>query len=126
MSKKLEEILPRNISPPYLSNIAEVKHVQLDPSEKDGRFLILCSDGLLDLYMYDPIGRILKTLEQIVEIIACVVSEYKDSDGSGGNAAAHLLRHALGGDDEDKVSQLLTVEMDERWIDDVTILVQNI
>jgi len=41
------------------------------------------------------------------------------------NLALRLLRHALGGDDYETVSQLLQGEPEEEaWIDDVTIIVQ--
>lgn len=42
------------------------------------------------------------------------------------NAALTLLRDAIGGDDIHMVSRNLTVEMEERWMDDITVLVQMI
>lgn len=41
------------------------------------------------------------------------------------NAAVHLLRDAIGADDISRSSANLTVEMDERWIDDTTIIVHR-
>jgi pyruvate dehydrogenase phosphatase len=37
----------------------------------------------------------------------------------------HLLRDAIGADDISRSSANLTVEMDERWIDDTTIIVHR-
>ena len=42
------------------------------------------------------------------------------------NGALRILREGLGGDDEDKVAQILTVEMDGKWLDDITTLVHRI
>lgn len=123
LRSKLADFLPLNITPPYLSNIADVKHVKLDSSEKDGRFLIMCSDGLTDLYMYDSDDQNLTTLEEIADYIVTVVGNRADPRS---NAALYLLRDALGGDDEDKVSRFLTVEMIDKWMDDVTVLVQSL
>ena len=43
-----------------------------------------------------------------------------------GNLALSLLRDGLGGGDVRLVSQKLTVEMEEKWMDDVTIIVQRL
>jgi len=43
-----------------------------------------------------------------------------------GNLALSLLRDGLGGDDIRLISQKLTVEMEEKWMDDVTIIVQRL
>jgi len=43
-----------------------------------------------------------------------------------GNLALALLRDGLGGDDIHLVSQKLTVEMEEKWMDDVTMIVQRL
>ena len=51
-----------------------------------------------------------------------------DLDGADkkNNMALKLLREALGGEDRDKVSTVLTLDMDEAWIDDTSIVVQTI
>lgn len=46
-----------------------------------------------------------------------------DSRTGDENRALRLLRDALGGD-EDNVSRMLMRESMERWIDDITVLVQ--
>lgn len=78
-------------------------------------FLILCSDGLTDLF------------DQTVEpnrwahIVGSALMTSKSV--SPKNAAAALLRTAFGGDDAVLVSRLLTVEMTNRWMDDTTVVV---
>lgn len=42
------------------------------------------------------------------------------------NAALCVLKDIMGGDDVHVVSRNLTVEMEERWMDDTTILVQKL
>lgn len=41
------------------------------------------------------------------------------------NLALRLLRDAVGGDDTELVSRNLTLEMEDKWMDDITILVQR-
>lgn len=109
----VEAFITRNLTPPYVSHIADVRHIALD-KEKDYR-LIMCSDGLTDLYA----GR--KDLG--------VLKDWFDMLGetsSAGNRALTLLRDGLGGDNLDKVSQFLTVECPEKWLDDITVLVQEL
>lgn len=54
-----------------------------------------------------------------------IAGQALDLDRSS-NGALSLLRDVLGGDDTQMVSRNLTVEMDERWMDDTTILIQRI
>lgn len=49
----------------------------------------------------------------------------QQGNGSAVNLAVHLLREAIGGADIHRVSANLTVEMDERWMDDTTIIVHR-
>lgn len=46
--------------------------------------------------------------------------------GGPGNLALSLLRDALGGNEIERVSRMITVEMSFRWMDDTTILVQRL
>ncbi len=81
------------------------------------RFLILASDGLQFLYddvivpdlWTDVVGRTIGG----VDVVA----------GGTKNPALSLLRDALGGTDVKQVSSMLTVELEERWMDDTTIVV---
>lgn len=136
VSSKLEHFLPHNKSPPYLSALADIKHVALQPSTANASesFLILCSDGLVDLYEHTNARR--PTLEEILTQWVHILGERMDSRGakvSDGadkeNAALVLLRHALmagGADDPDRLAQMLTVEIPCRWMDDTTVLVQTL
>ncbi|THH16583.1 hypothetical protein EW146_g4080 [Bondarzewia mesenterica] len=114
------DYIARIISPPYVSSTPDVYHLPL-PRGTPGRprdfFLLMCSDGLADLYdersRMDMANRWVRT-----------IGRYLDSRGRG-NVALHLLRDALGGEDTRLVSRYLTVEMEEKWMDDVTIMVQR-
>ncbi|THH08376.1 hypothetical protein EW145_g2739 [Phellinidium pouzarii] len=123
ISTPLEEILPRIKTPPYVSATPDVNHIVLkdafSASQADSttpndqrRFLIMCSDGLVDLLNNEP------EPERWARVVGKALSS---SDGS--NAASALLRHAFGGENAVEVSRLLTVEMCERWMDDTTIVV---
>jgi pyruvate dehydrogenase phosphatase len=116
----LEEFIPRNLTPPYISNRAEVEHIDLQAPGNG--FLIMCSDGLIDLYLYDE-TRGLNTMKMIAEHVVEVVAEGSQLDG---NTALFLLREALGGNDKIKVSRLVPVSMKEKWMDDTTVLVQSL
>ncbi|KDQ57569.1 hypothetical protein JAAARDRAFT_130764 [Jaapia argillacea MUCL 33604] len=115
ISTAIQEFLPRNISPPYLTANADVQHVNLVSIEGTERFLIMCSDGLVDLY--DAPNLDVELAERWIRIV---------SDANGENRALSLLRDSLGGTDEKKVSRMMTVEMDSRWMDDVTLVVQRV
>ncbi|KAF8498824.1 protein serine threonine phosphatase 2C [Gautieria morchelliformis] len=113
---RLDDWLPRNITPPYLSNRPDVRHCRLD-GEKDedgdappGAFLILCSDGLTAVY---PKER--NDVTNWVQVVGSAVD-------SGVSPALALLWEALGGD-ADTVSQYMTLESTEIWMDDTTISV---
>ena len=83
----------------------------------------MASDGLSDLYEHqhmshrDRVATIAQTVERAIRI--------EGMDGQRRNLALCLLRHALGGEDTVKVSRMLTVELQERWMDDTTIIVQR-
>lgn len=118
-----EEFVDRILTPPYLSNIPDVYHYRLRKSRRDPIIdiaLILCSDGLPDLY--DDWAE-----REMLTRWARVIGQGLRRNSEGGrsqNSALRLLRDAIGGDDIHKASRNLTVEMEERWMDDTTILVQ--
>lgn len=117
-----ESYIARVKSPPYVSNVPDVHHIPLSkgpPGQQRGLFLILCSDGLADLYD----GR---TRAEMVHRWVMVVGQAIENATREGNLALSLLRDGLGGDDIRLVSQRLTVEMEEKWMDDVTIIVQRL
>ncbi|KAG5646316.1 hypothetical protein DXG03_003913 [Asterophora parasitica] len=117
ISRKIEEFLGRNLTPPYVSNLAEVQVIRL---EKKQYHLVMCSDGLLDLYQ-DKGMELLGLGDYWVQLLGKREKPWDDS-----NLALYLLRDALGGDDAVLVSRSMTVELTFRWMDDTTILVQKI
>lgn len=163
----LGEIVPRIRTPPYLSNAPGVRHVALrsafPPEEPAGaqdtareqaraRFLILASDGLVDLTDGDgdvadagwgqAVGAALLRMRGGPPSTASGVLSREHSMAEGdlpspplqgaststrhpepANPALALLRAALGGGDGALVSRMLTVEMGERWMDDTTVVV---
>jgi pyruvate dehydrogenase phosphatase len=118
VSVPVDSYLDRIRTPPYVSNIAEIHHRTLEGND---RYLILSSDGLIDLYR----GSRLE-MDGIVDFWAGVVGKAGKVDGQGTNKALELLRVSIGGKDDAKVSSYLTLEKDGRWIDDTTILVMNL
>ena len=124
-SRNVQEFIGRNLTPPYMSAAADVRHVSLhDHRENDEEVvLLLASDGLIDLY--DPEEKRETDGNYGLDALA---KKWVDVIGNndGQNKALSLLRDSIGGDDTVKVSTFLTLEADERWMDDVTILVQKI
>jgi pyruvate dehydrogenase phosphatase len=117
-----ETFIARVRSPPYVSATPDVQHLSLSGHRRAPYALLLCSDGLPDLYHARFTSR-----AEMAAHWARVVGAAVDAQRVVGGAALRLLRDALGGDDVRAVSQYLTVEMDnERWMDDVTILVQRL
>lgn len=100
-------------TPPYVSNIADVFHRTLPDSPC---FLILSSDGLCSADTYEALQKSLIP-DRWVNVVSRSLGQ--------GNTALSLLRDALGGLDIRRVSRNMTVEMEERWMDDVTIAVQR-
>ena len=82
--------------------------------------MIMCSDGLLDLY--DDKGF---DLDDMVSIWSDIVVSGKQRDAKQ-NLALLLLRESIGGQDLEKISQMMTVDLCFRWMDDTTILVQRL
>lgn len=129
-SEMMEPHVPRIRTPPYLSSTPDVYHLELSvgagtsgaPSQ---RALILCSDGLTDMYDgYTP-QEMADEWTQVVE--RALGSNFGPNSGRPRtHLALSLLREAIGGSDTQLVSRCLTVEMEERWIDDTTILVQRL
>jgi pyruvate dehydrogenase phosphatase len=108
-------------SPPYVSSVPDVHHIPLPkglPGQQRDLFLISSSDGLVDLY-----GGL--TRQDMIHRWVTVVGRTIESR-TRGNLALSLLRSGLGGDDVRLVSQKLTVEMEDKWMDDVTIIVQRL
>lgn len=115
--EKVGRFIGRNITPPYVSGVPEVQHVEL--VQGTSSFLLMCSDGLMDLHE----DQRLKLDEYLSKKwVRRVGGLYEKKD----NLALSVLREALGGRDEEKVSCMMTVEMSFKWMDDTTILVQRL
>ncbi|KAI0034976.1 protein serine/threonine phosphatase 2C [Vararia minispora EC-137] len=120
-----EIFLSRNRTPPYISSVPEVVHRRLAHTAPGNRrpFLILATDGLAELYadMDEDMTR--------ADLAARWAASVGTAWGVGGqmpqeNLALRLLRDALGGDDTVQMSQMLTLDMSDPWMDDTTIVVQ--
>jgi len=129
-SARPDDIIPRILTPPYLSNEPDVREIKLknecslgSDAEAKESFLILCSDGLVDLYE----ARDLAKLKRISKSWMKAASKdgrksYQEADVYK-NRAMRILREGLGGTDTDRVAQLVTVEIMNKWLDDITIIV---
>ncbi|KAF8210082.1 protein serine/threonine phosphatase 2C [Mycena galopus ATCC 62051] len=113
----LKQCASRISTPPYVSNIPDIYHRDL-PSRP--WFLILCSDGLPLAETYNDMDTSTTT-----RVWTDLVGRTLDSQSPAVNTALSLLRAAIGGQDQHKVSRNLTVEMEERWMDDVSISIQR-
>ena len=114
---KIGELITRNRTPPYLSNRAEVKHVDLatlDPNSTPK--LILCSDGLCDLYKRrSPMSALPKDVQ------LWLTTSYPLECRS--NLALDLLWDALDGDGDVQAATKIVRGLPGRRIDDTTIVV---
>ncbi|KAL5528158.1 hypothetical protein ACEPAF_7294 [Sanghuangporus sanghuang] len=152
-----DEHINRLKTPPYVSNVPQVFHHKLRKSTRrsghqrhssqnshsasgqgeEDVALLLCSDGLVDLYEDQELEEeyyLKRWAAMIGEVInnsnsssssSSISRSAPERNGSRWNTAVHVLRDAIGGDDLSRVSANLTVEMEERWIDDTTILVHK-
>lgn len=121
ISRNIDDFLGRNITPPYVSNRADVRHVAIRALKATDFRLIMFSDGLLDLYAEKNLE-----LDDLATYCSQIIGDATEQEPQPRNLALFLLRDALGGADEEKVSRMLTVEMSYRWMDDTTIIVQRI
>lgn len=123
-SAKPETLITRIFTPPYLSNKPDVQHINLvgiKASEKTEIMFVLCSDGLLDLFEARDESDLKKAARRWMELGSGTAPHNRRDNG-----ALQILREGLGGEEEDKVAQLLTVEMKGKWLDDITTLVYRI
>jgi len=126
-SAKPETLITRILTPPYLSNKPDVQHVnvaEIKASKKGEITFVLCSDGLLDLFEARDESD-LKTVSQRWMELGSTTNPGNIGDACD-NGALRILREGLGGIDEDKVAELLTVEMSSKWLDDITTLVYRL
>lgn len=111
-------------SPPYLTAQPEVTHYHLPLS--GFKFLILATDGLWDLISNEDAVEVVENYlrtrgrNDIVNRTAV-----KESDVTCDNAATALVRHALGGENNDKLMSMLSLPFPQvrMYRDDITALV---
>ena len=119
-----EQTLSKNLTPPYISADADVSHIRLAKDAKVPRgvpqqFLIMCTDGLPELFEGVPISGLAQ------RYVDSIVSDNEPSAFDlADNLALRLLKQALGGEDSNALSQMVAVESDRPWMDDVTIVIQ--
>lgn len=148
----LDEHIARIKTPPYVSNVPQVFHHKLRRSARraghqrhtshsasgqgeEDVAILLCSDGLVDLYEDQDLEEeyyLKRWAAMIGEVVnnssppsSSISRSAPERNGTRRNTAVHLLRDAIGGDDLSRASANLTVEMEERWMDDTTILVHR-
>ncbi|EEB96283.1 hypothetical protein MPER_04606 [Moniliophthora perniciosa FA553] len=134
----VDKLLERSLTPPYLSNIPDITHLTLKKDDISKACLILCSDGLMDLYDENPQeDNSLKTLDlnavvnewvQLVGEESASIVDDKVAGDVNANLALRLVYRGLGGGGRDleKLSRFLTVQMDEKWMDDTTVIVEGL
>jgi pyruvate dehydrogenase phosphatase len=123
--RQVAQYASRILTPPYISDLPEVYHHSLDVSQHE-ILLILSSDGLQDLYDNHDIQL---SDQEMADRWVGLVGHHMDSTTDmdlQGNLAVRLLRDAVGGDNTELVSRNLTLEMEDKWMDDITILVQRL
>ncbi|KAF7971213.1 hypothetical protein HWV62_21612 [Athelia sp. TMB] len=105
----------RIITPPYVSSIPDTYHHVIESPED---FVIMFSDGLPDLYdETDP--------QTLAEHMVAVVGRALSSSNRSRDLSVNLLKDALGGEDLEAMSLRLTLESEEQWMDDTSIIVQR-
>jgi pyruvate dehydrogenase phosphatase len=109
-------LLPRLLTPPYLSNVPEVRHIALAETPATDTVLLMASDGLVDVCKAHE-----KPLTEVAPRWVKVAAKNLDD-----KPALRVLRDGMGGEDKKQVSFWLTVEMDTPWMDDTTVLVARV
>ncbi|KAF7344488.1 Serine/threonine protein phosphatase 2C [Mycena sanguinolenta] len=115
---KVEDFLGRNLTPPYLSAQCDVQHIHVPSLGASEAFLILASDGLIDLS-----GDAYGMDHRDPQLAGKKWVEVLSREDRTGNAALYLLKDAMGSEAE-AVSSVLMVETEngKKWIDDTTII----
>ncbi|TRM61555.1 phosphatase 2C-like domain-containing protein [Schizophyllum amplum] len=121
-----QHILPLLKTPPYLSSDADIRHVDLLARGATSHYLILYSDGLLDLYNNETPANVAARAVQVVTQALHFKSDLALAvlmDGLGHTSSRPESHPKI---DLEKVSRMMTVEMMEKYMDDTTVLVEKI
>ncbi|KAL0578837.1 hypothetical protein V5O48_003161 [Marasmius crinis-equi] len=135
---KIAKVVMRNVTPPYLNSVPDIVHLNLKDEGATHACLILCSDGLIDLYSDDN-QRVASELNMALMATPWIRTVGDESlkplpSGKTGevkaNLALRLVYEGLGGgtgqNDLDRISRMITVEMDDKWMDDTTVVVEGL
>ena len=110
----------------------DVVHVSLGGGHASGgipRFIILMSDGAIDESLVHIRGETeAQSFQKWVELVGSRLdaenTKYEGLRGaSEDNLAMTVLREVYGGTNEEQLSAFLTLEMEEKWVDDTSIQV---
>ena len=114
---KISKLITRNRTPPYLSNQAEVKHVDIATTNPNPTpILILCFEGLCDLYKRrSPTNSLPKDVHLWLTTTSLIECR--------SNLASELLWDALDGDGRIQAATKTVRGMPGRRIDDTTVVV---
>lgn len=122
----LTKYLPALKTPPYVTGTPDVyyRRIRRTPQLNGSIevFLILATDGLLDGGRTEPIEVTQEAVDRWTSVIGREIGVRRERKR---NLALAPPRDAIGGENLEIVSRNLTVEMDERWMDDITIVVQR-
>ncbi|KAJ1975322.1 hypothetical protein H4R35_003195 [Dimargaris xerosporica] len=107
-------------TPPYVTAVPEVTHHALSQNDK---FLVVASDGL-----YDELSNV-EVVQAVAEFWEAKMYAAQTPAPSttvvDDNAATHVIRRALGGQDHDIIGRLLAIPAPQsrRYRDDITVTV---
>lgn len=121
------QLIGRIRTPPYLSADPDVTHTRLNRglnafAGAPNRFLILCTDGLPDLLESVPAQE--HPQYYVDAVIPPGTRDERAHFRLDDNLAVRILKKSLGGEDNNEVSQMIALQTDHPWLDDVTIVVQ--
>ena len=114
---KVEEFTLNNLTPPYLTATPEVVHKKLESAQYS---LVLCSDGMTDLYCERGISE--GEANQRIARIALQKGDDEVVTGLGDNKALFIIKDGLG-EDLEMQSAFLTIDIDFPHLDDTTVIV---
>ncbi|KAJ7507077.1 phosphatase 2C-like domain-containing protein [Mycena galericulata] len=114
----LKGLAARNLTPPYLSNVAEVVHFALPQANAlaGQHILILASDGLANIFSRT------KNVRQLTEAAPLWCAASAAFEGTG-NMAVDVLWDALEGLDDQNLFESMINGQYSRRVDDITIIV---
>jgi len=111
LSRRIDKVR----TPPYISNVPEVSYFKLPPTEC---FLLLASDGLDAPDFPDKDHQ-----EALLHWVTVVGNSFSDTETTP--SLLSLLREVIGGANSTRVARNLTLDMPEKWMDDITVIARR-